>query len=66
MYVAGEFKNPDTSINAVSWGQYDEDYIRPDADLETRPPSGAGSKLSIHIHSGWMTLVSSSKECKDS
>ena len=29
IYVPAEFKNPDTSINAVSLEQYDEGYIRP-------------------------------------
>ena len=36
-YVPGEFKNPDTSINTVPLGKYGEDYIRQNADLESRP-----------------------------
>ena len=28
----------DTSINAVSLEQYNAEYVRPNADLETRPP----------------------------
>ena len=38
VYVPAEFKNPDTSINTVSLEQYYKDYIRPNVDLETRPP----------------------------
>ena len=33
VYVPGEFKNPDTSINAVSVEQYFEEYIRPNDDI---------------------------------
>ena len=36
VHVVGEFENPDTSINAVSMEQSDEDYIRPNANLESR------------------------------
>ena len=38
VYVPGEFRNPDTSKHAVSLEQYDEGYIRPNADLETGSP----------------------------
>ena len=38
VYVLEEFKSPDTSINALSLEQYDKDYIRVNADLESRPP----------------------------
>ena len=37
-YVSGEIKNPDASIIPASLEKCDEDYIRPNADLKSRPP----------------------------
>ena len=60
VYLPGEFKNLNTSINAVSLEQYDEDYIRINAKLETRPPIRSREELQqTSIHGGWMTLASS-------
>ena len=45
VYVPGEFRNPDTSANAVSLEQYDAEYIRQNAYFETRPPIGSRQQL---------------------
>ena len=37
VYVPGEFKRPHINMNTVSMEQHGDDYIMPDADLETRP-----------------------------
>ena len=37
MYVPGRIKRPQTDIDTVSVEQQGNDYIRPNADLETRP-----------------------------
>ena len=37
VYVPEEFKRPHMNINTVSVEQHEDNYIRPDADLETRP-----------------------------
>ena len=45
----GEFKNPDPSINVITLGKYDENYIRPNADLESRPPIRSREQLKCII-----------------
>ena len=45
VYVAEELKNPDMSINAVSLGKYDEDYIRSNDYLESIPSSRSREQL---------------------
>ena len=37
IYVPGEFKRPHAHLNTVSMEQCGDDYIRQNADLETRP-----------------------------
>ena len=37
VYVPGEFEGPHININTASMAHHWDDYIRPDADLETRP-----------------------------
>ena len=36
VYVPGEFRRPPMIVNTVSMEQHEDDYIRPNADLETR------------------------------
>ena len=56
VYVPGEFKNPDMSINAVSLEQYGEDYIRPNADLESRPQSKSMGQLNC-MYPEWLDAI---------
>ena len=37
IYVPGEYERPHMDVNIGSMGQHGDDYIRPNADLETRP-----------------------------
>ena len=37
VHVPGELKRPHTDVNTVSVDKQGNDYIRPNADLETRP-----------------------------
>ena len=51
--------NHDMSMNIVSWEQYGDDYIRPNADLETWPPIRSKEQLNMCIHNVLKALVSS-------
>ena len=47
VYVPGEFKRPHMSVNTVSMKQHENDYIRPNADLEMRPEIKSKAKTYI-------------------
>ena len=54
MYVLGEFKNPDTSINAVSLEQNGKDYIRPNTDLESTPQISTKEQIKCMYPEWWI------------
>ena len=45
VYVPEELKRPHTDVNTVSVEQQGNDYIRPNADLETRPQMRSKEQL---------------------